>query len=353
MTVTRQSLRFKCSVKDCPWRDDEEIHVPWCLGIPDVPHSPEKGHQHHPKKGMGGKNPESKIVAILCNYCHGRIDNGTDWGNAVVPKEDGTLAYWAFDLHGKTLIERALPRSLSDGAEARAVTPEVSATSAPSLKEESEPVLSAAAEAATSGSTSSTVEGVKVIADPTPPRGSEGTVKPESVATHTSAAAPSASLTHEQRVAIAQEIRDSEWNRQWIAGDTANAWRAELGEEAEQYICDFGYVQESMANIMYTCESIPKNMRRTGLRFSHHVVMLGLNREDMEMWLDKCEEEQWGVAEFRRQVKGTKPKVRRWSLEELRQGLASFEKEPPQSDEAAMVSAESVVFFLDWLGGQT
>ncbi|KKK86716.1 hypothetical protein LCGC14_2760440, partial [marine sediment metagenome] len=45
-----------------------------------------------------------------------------------------------------------------------------------------------------------------------------------------------------------------------------------------------------------------------GLRFSHHVVMLGLNREDMEMWLDKCEEEQWSVKAFREAVKGVRPK---------------------------------------------
>ncbi len=159
-------------------------------------------------------------------------------------------------------------------------------------------------------------------------------------------------LTHEQRVAIAEAIKDTEGNRQWYAGDTANAWRQEMGEEAEQYISDFGYAQESIANIMYVCESIPKNMRRDGLRFSHHVVMLGLNREDVEMWLDKCEEEQWSVAEFRRQVKGTKKKVKRWSLEELREALSGFEHEPPQSDEAAMVSTDSIVFFLDYLEEQ-
>jgi len=50
--------------------------------------------------------------------------------------------------------------------------------------------------------------------------------------------------------------------------------------------------------------------------------------------------------------KGTKTKAKRWALEELREKLATFEHEPPRSDEAAMVSAESIVFFLDWLGEQ-
>ncbi|KKL95293.1 hypothetical protein LCGC14_1856110 [marine sediment metagenome] len=105
-SVTRQSLRFKCSVKDCPWPDDEDIHTPWCLGIPDVEHWADKPtHQHWPKKGMGGKNPKSKIVAILCPPCHDRIDNG-DWGNAVKDIPGRGRVYFAWDLHGNTLIEK-------------------------------------------------------------------------------------------------------------------------------------------------------------------------------------------------------------------------------------------------------
>jgi hypothetical protein len=75
-----------------------------------------------------------------------------------------------------------------------------------------------------------------------------------------------------------------------------------------------------------------------------------MNREDMEMWLDKCEEEQWSVAEFRRQVKGTKPKVKRWSAKELISPAEQFLNgypEPPKSS-----YTEAIDFFLDWLGEQ-
>jgi hypothetical protein len=412
MSVTRQSLRFKCSVKDCPWPKDEEIHVPWCLGIPNVEHWADKPtHQHFPKKGMGGKNPKSKIVAILCVTCHDRIDNG-DWGNAANHIPGRGKVYFAWDLHGNTLIERDIdgqesPRPAASPEEGSGDTEGVTGAQQESEAAEEEapvlsddylcphvgPVLSAAAEAAKSGSIIESGRGDEGEADPTLPRGSEGTIKPNSVATHTSAAALSAGLptisksqakrlaiqrgtkeesdghkpdtdtdvrrdnlarrqpddslpglTHEQRVAIAQEIKDSEWQRQWRAGDTANAWEAEMGTEAWQYISDFGYQPESMSNVMYVCESIPKNMRRAELRFSHHVVMLGLNREDMEMWLDKCEENQWSVAEFRRQVKGTKPKVKKYRLEELYELGRRF------GEEYSYVGP--YIKFLDWLGEQ-
>ena len=226
-------------------------------------------------------------------------------------------------------------------------------------------VLSAAAGAAKSGSIIESGRGDEGEADPTLPRGSEGDVKPESVAAHTSAAAPSAGekeegdgdshnhapvdspdggvqrleasnpvpdvgsastggnrggtplLTHEQREEITQRIREMEWNRQWLAGDTAIKWLAELGESAEQYISDFGYQPETMSNIIRVCEAIPPPYRNGNLRFGHHVVVYDENLEDIEMHLAECEEKGWSVAEFRRQVKGTKPRVKRWSREQI------------------------------------
>ncbi len=283
-----------CTVKGCPAPKDPDWHIPWCQDIPGHECFGGATHQHVPKRSQGGK----KIVACLCAGAHDRIDNGTDWGNAVVPKEDGTLAFWAFDLHGKTLIERALPKEvmpsepeqrvrsqlgqrveegeeagrLSDGAEggereavlgghqtyrAQAARAPVAPSSAPSLKEESDERMGDVA---------------------------SGDVR-VGIASEGSVAAP-ATLTHEQRVAIAQEIRDAEWNRQWIAGDTGNAWIAELGEEAEQYLCDFGYAHESLANILRVCAAIPPPYRNGILRYSLHVVVYKENREDMEMWLD-------------------------------------------------------------------
>lgn len=152
-------------------------------------------------------------------------------------------------------------------------------------------------------------------------------------------------LTHEQRAAIAAGIKEMEWGRQWLAGDTAIEFIAELGESAEQYISDFGYQPEPMSNIIRVCEAIPPPFRHEGLRFSHHVVVYDLNREDMEMWLDKCAEEGWSVSEFRIKVKGERPRVKRsWSETELREKESEFAMlgwEIPDGSEIRM--------FLDWL----
>ncbi len=151
----------------------------------------------------------------------------------------------------------------------------------------------------------------------------------------------SSPLTHDQRAAIAAGIKEMEWGRQWLAGDTAIEWIAELGESAEQYISDFGYQPEPMSNIIRVCEAIKPPFRNANLRFSHHVVVYDLNREDMEMWLDKCVEEGWSVAEFRIQVKGGRPRVKRYSPGEIHALADEYPFEPARDE---------VRDFADWLG---
>ena len=320
MTLTRHSL-IKCRTKDCPFTPDE--HDEWmelCSRAPEHGHRHDQPtHQHHPKKGMGGNNPLSKIVAVLCWPFHDRIDN-KDWGNDVKNVPGRGLVYFAWDLHGNTLIERMVMPS-----DRRPEQPNIDQREVGRDGQ----VLSDGDEAAKSGSIINTGRGDEGEADPTLPRGSEGDVTPDSVAAHTSPSSPS-TLTHEQRVAIAQAIKDTEWNRQWFAGDTGNLWIEELGESAEQYLSDFGYVHESLANILRVCAAIPPPYRNGNLRFSHHVVVAGENLEDVEMWLDKCAEEQWSVAEFRRQVKGTKPRVKRWSAAEIAQERQAWHTAHPE-----------------------
>lgn len=74
MTVTR--VKARCRTKDCPWPFDEEIHVPWCRGIAGHVCFGGAYHQHRPKKGMGGHNPDAKIVGVICAGMSDAVDNG-------------------------------------------------------------------------------------------------------------------------------------------------------------------------------------------------------------------------------------------------------------------------------------
>ena len=321
-SVTRTPL---CTVKGCPAPNDPNWHIPWCQDILDHECFGGATHQHVPKRSQGGK----KIVACLCAGAHDTVDNGYKWGNAVTKNAQGAEVYRLWDVVegiDDPLIERILPGQAESAAEegmgvglgaiARAdddVTPSVLAPS------------SAAPSALTkevSDEPARDDRGDTDRVDTSYPR-SRSADSRDSGHHHPSSSAP---LTHEQRITIAAEIKAAQQQRQWRAGDTANAWRAELGESAEQYICDFGYTHESISNIMRVCEAIPSPYR-SGLSFSHHTVVYRLDKEEMEAQLERCEEEGWTVAEFRRQVHGEKKRIKRWTLEEVHELLLRFKQE--------------------------
>ena len=125
-----------------------------------------------------------------------------------------------------------------------------------------------------------------------------------------------------QRMEIAAEIRREQRQRQWKAGDTANSWEAELGEDFwNLYANEFGYSYPSLRNCQRVCEAIPPPYRNERLSYSHHVVIYEKNREDMEAWLDRAETEEWTVREFREAVNGPKPKIARWTYAQLEEHL--------------------------------
>jgi hypothetical protein len=269
---------------------------------------------------MGGSKKKSPVVAL----CHSHHEMVTlhECSDDIL-EINGVLTYVYFDLHGKALIERPVGSAGAEGEDKVTKVPSgrqepLGSAEVPEpleARSEGQP-LASAPPAGEKEEGDGQVDGLRYGRT----SGRDMDVGSNSIPL----------LTHEQRVAIAQEIHDTEYQRQWRAGDTANQWREELGEEAEQYLDDFGYVQESLANIMRVCAAIPENIRRENLRFSHHVVVAGENREDMEMWLDKCEAEQWSVAEFRRVVHGVKPRVQRWSAKELYDAASRWGGDAPE-----------------------
>ena len=306
-----------CTVSYCPAKRDPDWHHCWVCQNPAIEH-------HHVKsRGSGGSKKRENDPLNVVALCHRHHEMVTlhECSDDILDI-NGALTYVYFDLHGNTLIERPVG---SAGAEAPLVVERAAVHATP------------LASAPPAGEKE---EGDGQAPSPSHSRDRRRDSVPFGARSQSNLAAP---LTHEQRVAIAQEIKDTEWHRQWKAGDTANQWRAEMGEEAEQYLDDFGYVQESLANIMRVCAAIPKEIRNSGLRFSHHVVVASKNREDMDELLTECWVQELSVAEFRRQVHGVKPKTKRYSLEELRElMMVAF-------SDAAFSGTSSVEAFLDWI----
>lgn len=369
-------------------------------------------HQHIPKKGMGGNNPESKIRAVLCWPMHDRIDN-KDWGNGIF---DGV--YRAWDLHNNTIIERVLePDSaaekgslterlpigsadkarLDDGAgsppssaapsgskspavkeqqpsEVRLVG-ESSLTAEPSVPDESdgaesdttvakvpsgrqEPLgsaevpepLEARSEGQTSAPSPPSGAGVSVASSASVPAGSTGvaqSVEHLPVKEDVAGSSPAASASYESWVKDIQSIAMVGRLWQFDLGDRALEGERLWPHESTQVLSSLGIHPGTLVNIMRVAERVPSSLRRGELRWSQHVLVAGLDRETIEGVLDRAVAEEWGVSQTRDFLRAEghlpepKPRVKRWTLEEIHDWLASWTGE-----------FETVFDFLKWLEGQ-
>ena len=231
---------------------------------------------------------------------------------------------------------------------------------------EDDSVLSAAAEE--KGRGGSSVEPPIPVTEPSaaaPSAGQgdgaeEGNAPPQGVELFASAPSPSA-LTHEQRVDIARAIKDAKQRHPFFAGDTANLWEEELNEDFwNRYANEFGYTYPSLRNVMRVCKAIPPNQRHPEMSFAHHGALQSQDIETREAWLERAFEEEWPVKRLREELveEGlltAKPRVKRWTLEELRELEGDLCADPYEfqgKDEDPGDVARALDFFFDWLGEQ-
>jgi len=102
MTAVTRTRLDRCSTKDCPYPNDREWHEAWmerCANAIEHGHRHDQPtHAHFPKKGMGGNNPLSKIVAIICWPLHDSVDNGENGMGVAL----GEVRFW--DIHNNTIL---------------------------------------------------------------------------------------------------------------------------------------------------------------------------------------------------------------------------------------------------------
>lgn len=361
--ITRTRLR--CNEKDCPARESEEFHQPVCLGINVVEswagstgHSDEAQHQHVPKRSQGGKT----VVAVLCSWCHDRIDNGP-WGNSYVDGE-----YRIYDIRNNTLL-RCYPLGAST-AEGEAIVSEqqeqrqrghaslsaadVSMSEAPSEgggtrprtplspnladdagrdSREFGPTLSPAA--ATSPSIAEQEDADDKDGKGVAVRAGNDMGRQRSRADGDDPIAPSiAESLKPNGLELPDEFTFSDWtelagmvtgmnlNRQWWAGDLILAGER-FGERATQHWNDLGYKYESLANCVRVCRRFPLPLRSGGISFAHHAVVYTLDEKALH-YLRAAEVNDWTVKQLREAVHGVKPRTVRFTLDELRERAAGF-----------------------------
>lgn len=286
-SITRTALD-RCSTKDCPRPKDREWHDEWmerCANGAEHGHRHDQPtHVHFPKKGMGGNNPASRIVAVICWPLHDFVDNGMGgMGVLIMPDGTGWVRFW--DLHGNTIVRG--PGASSYGGEANQAVVETNLQPLP------DEVKACSAQQAS------------------PP----------------SPDAPAPFDTWAQR---GETIRNAINATPWAFGDWAVMGEDEFGESAWQEISK-GFDRrdyQKVRNWIWVARSIPPSERVPSLSWSHHRAVAHLSplarrvvlREAAAKGLDR--DGLQGLLPATGVAKEPAPPL--WTLSELREQASGF-----------------------------
>lgn len=274
----------RCRTRDCPWKDDEEIHCCWGKDIPGHVCSGVLTHQHWPKKGMGGNNPESKIRAILCWSLHDQIDNGIEYGNAAYTIDGERWFYhlWRVGDPMEQLLHREIPQPTKSGR--------------------------------SRGSQGRSDD----VHDVTGADGVAASMSRSKREDAGSSPAPSATFDawYARMKGLAAEfatLKGGQTSYLWAVGDELNYGEQVFGEEWSQAQALFEHIEGMgpgrLGNVMRVCERFaPERRNHPNLSFSHFEVVgsrnLKLNAEDQDAWLERANKGRWKVRELRKHLYG-------------------------------------------------
>jgi len=277
---------------------------------------------------MGGNNPKSKIVAVLCWPMHDRIDN-KDWGNGVFDLGNGSKLYRAWTIHNETILERVLSsgaeptnvnrleqqgsasESTSAGDEGRSMPPargsELPALVADEGEEKGPKLADVNLDAERSTPSPASLmdgEGVKARSD-----------RAQATTGLTFDAAPSpSSLTGGcqegmQILYWGLKLKDATDEWRWRIGDWLVRMEQELGEPAYQYFEPlkeaFGY--DAIRQYKSVAERVTRDTRVPELAWSHHRAVASLDERAQSAALLTAREENLSSREVTAMVRPERP----------------------------------------------
>jgi len=281
--ITHQGL---CTTDGCPFPDDEgEWHTPWCQAIKGHRCFGGATHQHWPKKGMGGHNPESKIVACLCAGMHDAVDNGVKYGNAVIMDGEGRKVYrlWEVTIEppGKTLIERVI-------GEGDAKKSGLTANGAKSLPSQSSVPLSdhppaqepdkVAGDLVLSLSKDEMVNALPAIQEAT-------------ISYQERALVIEGALSWERYEELCAKLETTHKAIGFWIGDLIVKGEELFGERAYQPWTDKGYMVERLRQYAWVSSRIGVYVRKAELSFSIHREVAALPEPQQAEWLQRAQDE--------------------------------------------------------------
>ncbi len=298
-SLTRVPL---CTVDGCPAPSDESWHHCFLCGKAEVQ------HHHLPKKGMGGHNPKSKIVAALCQKHHDQTD--TVLGNCVKDYPDGTRHYLLWQIQPyKLLVERAIGEAgeTTKHPSGNAVVKDVAVLAR--LSDHPQVTPNAVAFRGSAVLVSPLGEGMGTDSGPPSTLSATGVVGPD-VSYEEGRLILRDGLPFERFQEIIASLEYMQRNLNWLIGDAALYGERTYGEESYQAFSGFermGFGLERIKQCAWVAEKFSPVTRVISLSWSVHRIAAALPEPERAELLERAEREKMTVLEVREAIREPKP----------------------------------------------
>jgi hypothetical protein len=311
-------------VSYCPEPSNPDFHICFICQNPAI------DHHHSENRGSGGSKRDIPVVA-LCRACHTKITL-YEWTDKVLTIL-GKTYYVAWDVRGKKLCERELSDAQSPNQERELGLGEGVVRSDDAVRE--------------LGVDTGTDSGPRLPRVPvlSPEPGGVDTEPQES----NQATASDVELTRSECIARARALREERERNPWNVGELLNAaealdepdnsWDPVTGESLLDVL---GIQPETASQYQNLCRLFPPPR----LASMGHAQACA-KQPDREEWMKLSAMENLSVAELRRRIRGDveRVKVKRWSRDELMDGLKAWQAAQPH----LWCTCGGVFGFLDWL----
>lgn len=295
MTVTREPA---CRTKGCPAPRDPDWHQCWC-GTKEIE------HHHVESRGMGGSKLKRNVVA-LCHKHHEAVTLHECYD--IVTVFDWGTTYTYTSAKGEVLHDRKLE---AGSAAAEGASPETTVRQGPTKE-----CRSSAAAPSASGESSAAED--SAVNDSLDGSGSDGVRS--GISASSSAAPPSLeSWCREgmQLVHMGLALRDAQDGFRFAIGDWFNKGEGLLGEEAFGYLR--GFEEVTVRQYSWVAGRVSPDTRVFAPSWSHCRAVAALPEPEQKERLKRAQTENLSSKDLNQAINPPPPKVKRWSLEELRE----------------------------------
>lgn len=110
---------------------------------------------------------------------------------------------------------------------------------------------------------------------------------------------PNARMERPEWVAVGRRLGRISRCSQWWLGDWLRFGSAKWGEKYVEAARITGYDVRSLANMASIATAFDVSRRRENLTWSHHAVVVALDPEEQDRWLDRASAERLSVADLR------------------------------------------------------